>query len=383
MKLSHARSLDGPVAGHTKPRTVGLRAPSRVVALIPAHNEQILLPAAIRSLEEQTVAVDQIVVVSDNSTDLTPAIARTWGGSVALFESVGNTNKKAGALNQALDALLPALDDDDWVFVVDADSRVVPAFVAHALAAVRDDPTVGAVGGIFLGCGEGNLLGHLQSTEYVRYAREIGRDRARAKVLTGTATFVTARALRATQLARAAGTLPGTGYYHSGALCEDFELTLALKSLGHRCVSPKQCQVFTEVMADVPALWRQRTRWQRGALQALGWYGRSAVALPYRLKQAEMGAGILAMIVLTLVTLWSARAGTLAFQPFWASLALVFYAERLVSGWRAGRTGRRLAAWVVPEMLYDALIMAVYLTVYAKVLLRTEAVWGTATIDKR
>jgi cellulose synthase/poly-beta-1,6-N-acetylglucosamine synthase-like glycosyltransferase len=43
-----------------------------------------------------------------------------------------NAHKKAGALNQALDSLLPELRDDDSVLVMDAGSILAPGFVSEA-----------------------------------------------------------------------------------------------------------------------------------------------------------------------------------------------------------------------------------------------------------
>ena len=45
---------------------------------------------------------------------------------------MGNTAKKAGALNQALAAVLPDLDGDDLVLIQDADSALDQGFVAAA-----------------------------------------------------------------------------------------------------------------------------------------------------------------------------------------------------------------------------------------------------------
>ncbi len=337
------------------------RSAPRILALLPSHNEEALLPAALRSLEAQTVPVERIVVVSDHSTDGTAAIAAGWGGRVGLFETRANRDRKAGALNQALAALLPTLEDEDRVFVLDADSTIGPDFLAHDAH---------------------GLWQRLQASEYVRYAREIARDQARARVLTGTATVVRVGALRAVARARRARQLPGTGIYQTGALCEDFELTLALKTLGNRCLSPQACVVHTEVMPTLGTWWRQRTRWQRGALQCLGAYGRSATTRPYVLRQAVTALGILMQGLLSLVTGWALATGTLHFQPFWAALGLVFVAERLTSVWRAGPTGRAIAAAVVPEMLYDLLLSAVIVGVYAQVVLRREGHWGLATIDR-
>ena len=45
-------------------------------------------------------ASDRVVVVADNCTRRTAEIAREHGADV--FTTIGNTEKKAGALNQAL-----------------------------------------------------------------------------------------------------------------------------------------------------------------------------------------------------------------------------------------------------------------------------------------
>ena len=76
--------------------------PVTVTVLIPAHNEAACIADTIASLRSQSHQPARIVVVADNCTDETVAIAR--GAGVEVFETVGNTKKKAGALNQALPA---------------------------------------------------------------------------------------------------------------------------------------------------------------------------------------------------------------------------------------------------------------------------------------
>ena len=93
-----------------------------VTVLIPAHNEEKSLPATLVSLTQQSTPPDRIVVVADNCTDRTVEVAKAHG--VDVFETVGNTHKKGGALNQALKDLLPTLGDNDTVMVMDADSQI-------------------------------------------------------------------------------------------------------------------------------------------------------------------------------------------------------------------------------------------------------------------
>lgn len=352
---------------------------SNVVAVIPAHNEAERLPDAIRAMLAQTCPPDRIVVVSDNSTDGTREIATSWGSHVELFETRHNHHMKAGALNQFL-ATLDRETDDTMVLVMDADSRIAPTFVEIATERLRD-PLVGAVGGIFTGDGMNGWLGAMQHLEYTRYAREIGRTNAKARVLTGTATMATLRVLREVAMGRVSGKLPGHGTYNQNALTEDFCLTMAIKTLGYQCVSPKQCVVQTETMSTVADLWNQRVRWQRGALAVLRSYGITRITLPYFLRQVEAGIGLVALVALWAITIWSLATGQFAVHPAWMCVGAIFQIERVVSAWRAGWRGRIAAVTLFGDMIYDIFIGLVYTWVIVQVMLRTKLVWGNPTID--
>ena len=162
---------------------------SQVVAMIPAHNEEAGIAAAIHGLQNQTSRPDRIVVVTDNCTDGTARIALEEGAEV--FATVGNTDKKAGALNQFLEVLLLELEDDDLVLVQDADSALDPDFLAIARLEVGIK-RIGAVGGVFRGTPGGGVVGHLQRNEYARYARDVRRLNGKCLVVTGTAAVLRA-----------------------------------------------------------------------------------------------------------------------------------------------------------------------------------------------
>ena len=259
-----------------------------VVALIPAHNEQTAISAAIESLADQTQPPDRIIVVADNCTDDTAAVAAGYG--VEVFTTSHNTDRKAGALNQALAWLLPQLDGQDRVLITDADSELAPSWIEAGTAGLAPSD-VGAIGGVFHGASGAGLVGQLQRNEYERYSRDVGRRKARAWVLTGTASMFRAATLRHVIKARAAGMLGrrvDPTVYDRGALTEDMEITLALKTLGYRCLSPRACAVTTEVMPTWRDLWRQRTRWQRGAVDNLTSYALTRTTVPYWAQQAGM-----------------------------------------------------------------------------------------------
>ena len=87
------------------PAATGAVQTVRCTVLLPAYNEELVLGNALRSLQEQTRPPDRILVIADNCTDTTVQVAREHG--VDVVETVGNTEKKAGALNQQLRRLLP------------------------------------------------------------------------------------------------------------------------------------------------------------------------------------------------------------------------------------------------------------------------------------
>lgn len=345
----------------------------RLVVLIPAHNEADRIGAAIEGLWRQTRKPDLIVVVTDNCTDDTAEVAASHGADI--FATRGNTHKKAGALNQAIDWVLPHLDERDLLLVQDADTVLNPWFSETAMATFNRK--VGAVGGVFYGEQGGGLLGLLQRMEFQRYAWELDRTGGKAQVLTGTGTMFRARVLREVREARRSGRIGGgDGYYSLASLTEDDEMTKAVKTLGYRAMSPAGCAVTTEVMTSLPKLWHQRLRWQRGALENLRDYGWTKVTARYFLQQFLMGFGALSFLVyLTFMATYTTLYGWPGVSPFWTAIGLIFVVEKTVSVRRAGPLAILVAALMIPEMLYDLFQHAVYFTSLWGLVRRSEEKW--------
>lgn len=196
----------------------------QTTVLIPAHDEQDTIRAAIAGLRAQTHPPARIIVVADNCTDSTITVA-----DADVYKTVNNAGRKAGALNQALAEYLPSMDPDDHLLIQDADTVLSPTFV-HTASKTLSRHRVGAVGGIFLGEPGHGLLGQLQRNEYERYARSIYRKGGKATVLTGTGTMFKVKVLREIVEARQDGRLPGigsevmppsVGVYNPASLTED------------------------------------------------------------------------------------------------------------------------------------------------------------------
>lgn len=347
-----------------------------VTVLIPAHNEEASLPETLRSLLEQSFPPNRVIVVADNCTDSTTEVALAFG--VEVFVTENNTDKKAGALNQALAGVLPHQGDNDLVMIMDADTTLDAGFLDGARRRFTDDRGLMAIGGLFYGEEGFGLLGQLQRNEYVRYGREIGRRRGRVFVLTGTASMFRPRALREVAANRGV-TIPGVhgDVYDTAALTEDNELTIALKSLGALMISPSDCRVVTELMPTTAALWRQRLRWQRGALENIGAYGVTPATFRYWAQQMGIGYSVVALNAFALLMLLTVLSeDSWIWYPFWLGMGLLFALERVVTVWRGGWRARALALLLVPELLFDMYLNAIYVKGIVDITSGRSATWA-------
>jgi cellulose synthase/poly-beta-1,6-N-acetylglucosamine synthase-like glycosyltransferase len=347
-----------------------------LTALIPAHNEEALIGATIHPLMEQDRRPDRIIVVADNCTDGTVAIAKSLG--VEVFESVNNVDKKAGALNQVLAQLLPGMGENDTVMIMDADTVLRQGFLASAVKHFADDRGLSAVGGLFFGEDKRGLIAQIQKNEYIRYSREINRRKGRVFVLTGTASIFRARALRTVAEERD-NLLPGIKgqVYDTHALTEDNELTLALKSLGALMMSPPECMVETELMPSLRTLWRQRLRWERGAMENIATYGITSTTARYWSQQLGLAYSVFALwTYFLLIVLQAVSSDEWIWYPFWILMGAVFVAEKVWTVRNAGWKARLLASTLVIELLYDTFLGIVFVKGTVDMALGRKANWG-------
>jgi cellulose synthase/poly-beta-1,6-N-acetylglucosamine synthase-like glycosyltransferase len=103
----------------------------RIVILVPAHNEADFIARCVRSLRAQTCIHEyEILVIADNCTDDTAAIARSAGAQV-LIRDEPFARGKGRALRWAIDQLVVRSPAPDAVVVVDADSVAESEFLAR------------------------------------------------------------------------------------------------------------------------------------------------------------------------------------------------------------------------------------------------------------
>ncbi len=124
--------LGALTAAAARPHRCGRSTRSRFVVVVPAHDEQTNIARTLESLGRLRYPRDRvaIVVIADNCTDDTAAIARSYG--VRVIERFDDHNRGKGfALNTAFTQLLAEPDHDAFV-VIDADSIVAPGILEHA-----------------------------------------------------------------------------------------------------------------------------------------------------------------------------------------------------------------------------------------------------------
>jgi cellulose synthase/poly-beta-1,6-N-acetylglucosamine synthase-like glycosyltransferase len=224
---------------------------------VPAHNEQEQIEATLDALLAQTLPVGQILVVLDNCTDGTEAIAARYAWehpTVGYFATVGNPHKKAGALNQAM----RYCHGYDYVLDTDADAILDPGFHAAAAAEMETDPRIGAVS-----AREGiknypdmpwrrRLI--YRAVRYQRYLWDTFRmeNPRDCMVVVGPGAMIRTEALF------------DVGGWDNGSLTEDNALSLDLREHGWRTVLGTGCFVWSDSPLDPGELWSQRVRWSRG-----------------------------------------------------------------------------------------------------------------------
>jgi 1,2-diacylglycerol 3-beta-glucosyltransferase len=101
----------------------------RLLFLVPAHEEELLIAGCVRSLFDMTYppASRRIIVIADNCSDQTARIARDEGAET-LIRADPRAPGKPQAIAWALGQI--ALRDWDACVIVDADSTVAPGFAS-------------------------------------------------------------------------------------------------------------------------------------------------------------------------------------------------------------------------------------------------------------
>ena len=280
------------------------------IFMVPALNEEVTIADSVSRLEAIETARKRIVVINDGSDDGTAGIlASLENPDLVVIERREPEARqgKAAALNYAFDEIASrlTLDPENTIFcVVDADGRIDPDslnFVAQHFT----DPEVGGVQTLVRIYNRNRILTWFQDLEFSIYGHlfQAGRNKWGTAGMGGNGQYNRMEALQAID-DRDPGPAepalvendpepeiaigPVSGGPWRDRLTEDQDLGLRLMMAGWKCHHDNRATVSQQGLPGLRKLFRQRTRWSQGNLQAMALIddmATSKVFFPARFEQ--------------------------------------------------------------------------------------------------
>ena len=232
------------------------RARPRLTVLIPAHNEALGIRSTLATVQPQLTRQDQLIVIADNCTDDTAAIARDCGATVVERQSTDQRGK-GYALDYGLRSIeanppevVVTIDADCWVHDGAIDRLARQAAATHrpaqALYLMEQPPQPGPRDSV---SGLAFLVKNL--------VRPAGLTQFNLPCpLTGTGMAFPWSVIRTATLA-------------SGNIVEDMQLGIDLAIAGYAPLFCPSARVTGRLPQQAQAARSQRTRWEHGHLQTL------------------------------------------------------------------------------------------------------------------
>ncbi len=241
----------------TTPRTG--QPQTRFAILVPAHNEERLLPELLASLRAQAYPSNllRVFVVADNCTDRTAEIARQ-GGATAFERQNQLQVGKGYALNWLLEQITAAVGQDafDAFVIFDADTIADAHFLevmdAHLHAGEN------AIQGYYAVRDPGQSWGvalRYAALAVLHYLRPLGRGR-----------FGGSAGLKGNGMCFRASLYRWKPW--SGSVTEDIEYHMALLLEGQRVNFAPDARLEAEMPGTLKSSTTQNVRWESGRLQA-------------------------------------------------------------------------------------------------------------------
>ncbi len=333
---------------------------TRVVVLIPAHNEASCISATIEAQLKQTYRPEKIVVVSDNSTDNTYKIAKSY--PVTAVRTRNNKHKKSGALNWAWRKYAA---DADIVVCLDADTILPENAISDWVMEFRTNPGLGGSSSKFTMRGDG-LLVRLQRAEFAKWTTT-GLRRGWTSVLAGTGC-----AIRNSVLKEVAARSARRGPWTYESMVEDFELTYRIRELGYLCQISPSVRAYTDAMKSMPSLWAQRMKWQVGTVEDLIDLGFNRLtAIDWFQQALGLLAAVIRLMWVALLVIAATPYGTLSHNVLWVVLPFIFIVSDTAQALLIPHRDRKdivLAASLVPQEIFAWMRAGWFLAAWYEVL---------------
>lgn len=239
----------------------------RTAVLMPAHNEASGIGATLETLLPQLTSQDRLIVIADNCSDETAAIARTAGATV-----IERTDYERKGKGYALDYGLRFIEADppEVVVMADADCIVqegaIERVVRLAKAMARPAQTT------YLMEQPANPGPKDAVSALAFMVKNLVRPRGLERLGLPCLLYGTAMAFPWSVIASAP--------LASGNIVEDMQLAIDLALAGHPPIFCSQAKVIGRLPQQKQAAEGQRVRWEHGHLQTL------LTQVPLLLKEA-------------------------------------------------------------------------------------------------
>jgi poly-beta-1,6-N-acetyl-D-glucosamine synthase len=235
-----------------------------LTVIVPAYNEAETLADTLRSLRDQSVQPDEILVVDDCSTDATADVAGSFG--VTVLRPPANTGSKAGAQTFALERVRTGL-----VMAIDADTALAPDAIERMLPAF-DDPAVACASGFVLPRHVRTVWERGRYIEYMlafSFFKRVQDTYGKPLISSGCFSIYRTADLRA------------AGGWSDRTMAEDMDLTWTLYRRGHKVRFLPEAVCYPIEPHDLGFLQKQLRRWSHGFVQNVRLHWASVLHLGY------------------------------------------------------------------------------------------------------
>ncbi len=231
----------------------------RFLVLVPAHNEETVIPDIIDNLAhmEYPRELYDFYIIADNCTDNTEKVARQMSANVISLKKA-SPNAPTGkpiALNQALSILEGYQDNYDLLMIFDADNLIDPNMFLEVNSQYISENRPEFIQ-CYLGAkNKKGLVAWFYYTSYTITNRFFQLAKSRLKLnctIGGTGFAVDTKYLH------------GRGGWTTMSLTEDFEIQVEATLEGKRILWNHNVRVYDEKPTSALASYRQRTRWAQG-----------------------------------------------------------------------------------------------------------------------
>jgi cellulose synthase/poly-beta-1,6-N-acetylglucosamine synthase-like glycosyltransferase len=303
-----------------------------IAVLVPAHNEGSGLLPTLDNIRAQLLPLDRLLVVADNCSDDTAAVARSAGAEV-VERNDPSRRGKGYALNWGVKHLNSA--PPDTIIIVDADCRLADGAInrlAHSCAR-----TGRPIQALYLMTAPANSAVNYQVAEFSwrvkNWLRPLGLRAFNLPCqLMGTGMAFPWDVIKCAELG-------------SGHIVEDLKLGLDLTLAGHPPSFCPSARVTSEFASSVMGAKTQRRRWEQGHLHTILTAAPSLIATAVARRDWNLLAIALDLSVPPLSLLGILVLGSLGLSALYALFGGSFSALYLSAASFVAFTTATLLAW--------------------------------------